>query len=129
MDIVSCLQVKEEVGIELPEFALNPLCIWESCYPITIEEGSLQKQHLIVYFSANLEQTAEDINIIKQESEVEQACWINRALAYNTCGSVYRGDESFKVLDESGRERLSLTESLSKYTAKGSKFAVQTALS
>ena len=74
-------ELREETGIELPggEGALQPLCLWESCFPTRVaacvEAGELKGHHLVVFFAARASRAAATALSLQRE-ETDAAVWL-----------------------------------------------------
>ena len=76
-------ELMEETGIDLSKDLkadIQLLCMWESCYPIHIEIGFPKRQHLVVYFCAQLQLDSTEINAIidlEEDGEVSRIAWLS----------------------------------------------------
>eukprot|EP01124_Arcella_intermedia_P020291 TRINITY_DN2777_c0_g1_i2.p2 TRINITY_DN2777_c0_g1~~TRINITY_DN2777_c0_g1_i2.p2 ORF type:complete len:296 (-),score=82.61 TRINITY_DN2777_c0_g1_i2:961-1848(-) len=71
-------EVKEEIGLSVD--VIEPIALWESCYPTYIDQGVTKRQHLVVFFRVILKER--DIfpcfNQMKlQASELDAVTWLS----------------------------------------------------
>lgn len=71
-------EVKEEVGITLDDCEdMSLLYVYESVYPVLIEQGHPQVQHAVVFFHSQISgNTADGLEL--DEDEVGAAAWLNK---------------------------------------------------
>lgn len=73
-------EFREEVGVTLTPAALQPVALWESCFPTTPEEcraeGLIKSHHLIVFFEAQWPLGAETPALSLQPEETDAALWL-----------------------------------------------------
>ena len=76
-------ELYEETGLSVEPGHLEPLCLWESCFPTSIvavrEVGQLQGHHLVVVLLARLASKAETLELSIQKEEADAAVWVPAA--------------------------------------------------
>lgn len=69
-------ELYEEVGLKVDASQLELFALWESCYPTQVEQGSMQRQHLIFYFRSVLQASQPRPHLKLQPQEVDMAAWV-----------------------------------------------------
>ena len=76
-------ELQEETGLRAPPDACKPLCLWESCYPVTFEEWREARQRggrvahfLVAFVAVRVDAAASEALLRLEPNECDCACWV-----------------------------------------------------
>jgi len=86
-------ELREEVDIRVQESEVvgsNPLCLWESVYPTSLEKGDPQRQHCVVYYHIQVDKNHNDLKVKMQAEEVDAFTWLDLPLVNLALGGTFK---------------------------------------